>query len=186
MSMSLPKMARLGNSTFAQMEKVNSELLAMTYGALVTTMLKDFQDVKIVNQELEKMGYNIGTRLIDEFLAKTGITQCRNLKETAHSIAEIGFKMFLGINAEVRWSSDAKTFSIEFKGNPLIEFVELPEKFKDLDYSNILCGVIRGALNMVQIVVTTQLTKSELKGDSSSEIKVSLKEVLQEKVKSDD
>mmetsp|Transcript_13401 Transcript_13401/g.21462 ORF Transcript_13401/g.21462 Transcript_13401/m.21462 type:complete len:131 (+) Transcript_13401:218-610(+) len=124
----------------------------MTYGALVTAMIKDFQDVKIVNEELEKMGYNIGVRLIDEFLAKSGITQCRNLKDTAHYIAKVGFKMFLGINAEVSWSSNPRQFSIEFKGNPLIEFVELPEQFKDLDYSNILCGVLRGALYSVTAI----------------------------------
>ncbi|GAB5364576.1 hypothetical protein AAMO2058_000982000 [Amorphochlora amoebiformis] len=180
------KMARLGDSTFSTMEKVNSELLAMTYGALVTTLIKDFQDVKVVNTELEKMGYNIGVRLIDEFLAKTGVTQCRNLKETAHSIAKIGFKMFLGINAEVTWGADARQFSIEFKGNPLIEFVELPEKFKNLDYSNLLCGVIRGALHMVQMVVTTELRKSELKGDPVSEIYVTLKQHLAEKFKGED
>eukprot|EP00466_Bigelowiella_natans_P003815 jgi/Bigna1/86818/estExt_fgenesh1_pg.C_140071 len=140
----------------------------MTYGALVTAMIKDFQDVKIVNEELEKMGYNIGVRLIDEFLAKSGITQCRNLKDTAHYIAKVGFKMFLGINAEVSWSSNPRQFSIEFKGSPLIEFVELPEQFK------------------VQMVVTTKLCRSELKGDPISEIEVMLKEVVAEKVKSDD
>mmetsp|Transcript_34566 Transcript_34566/g.58550 ORF Transcript_34566/g.58550 Transcript_34566/m.58550 type:complete len:186 (+) Transcript_34566:42-599(+) len=184
--MSYGRMTRLGDSAFEKMEKVNSELLAMTYGALVTAMIKDFQDVKIVNEELEKMGYNIGVRLIDEFLAKSGITQCRNLKDTAHYIAKVGFKMFLGINAEVSWSSNPRQFSIEFKGNPLIEFVELPEQFKDLDYSNILCGVLRGALYSVQMVVTTKLCRSELKGDPISEIEVMLKEVVAEKVKSDD
>mmetsp|Transcript_32488 Transcript_32488/g.45344 ORF Transcript_32488/g.45344 Transcript_32488/m.45344 type:complete len:96 (+) Transcript_32488:87-374(+) len=94
--------------------------------------------------------------------------------------------MFLGINAEVSWSSNPRQFSIEFKGNPLIEFVELPEQFKDLDYSNILCGVLRGALYSVQMVVTTKLCRSELKGDPISEIEVMLKEVVAEKVKSDD
>lgn len=34
----------------------------MTYGALVTQLLRDYQDPKIVNRELERMGYNIGTR----------------------------------------------------------------------------------------------------------------------------
>ena len=32
---------------------------------------------------------------------------------------------------------------------PLTDFVELPEEFKELRYCNILCGVIRGALEMV-------------------------------------
>lgn len=33
--------------------------------------------------------------------------------------------------------------------NPLTDFVELPDEFKELKYCNILCGVIRGALEMV-------------------------------------
>jgi hypothetical protein len=33
--------------------------------------------------------------------------------------------------------------------NPLTDFVELPESCSKLIYCNILCGVIRGALEMV-------------------------------------
>lgn len=33
--------------------------------------------------------------------------------------------------------------------NPLAEFVELPPQYQGLNYSNLLCGVIRGALEMV-------------------------------------
>ncbi len=147
----------------------------MTYGAMVTTLIKDFQDIKTVNEEIEKMGYNIGVRLVDEYLAKTQTTQCKSLRDMANAIAKVGFKMFLGINADAtKWSSDGNQFSVEFKGNPLIEFVELPEKFSNLDYSNILCGVLRGALNMVQMVVTCRLVRSELKGDPVSEIQVTL------------
>ena len=35
--------------------------------------------------------------------------------------------------------------------NPLTDFVELPEGCGKLVYCNILCGVIRGALEMVSI-----------------------------------
>ena len=33
--------------------------------------------------------------------------------------------------------------------NPLVDFVELPENCNDLKFCNVLCGVIRGALEMV-------------------------------------
>jgi hypothetical protein len=33
--------------------------------------------------------------------------------------------------------------------NPLAEFVELPDEYRSLRYSNLLPGVIRGALEMV-------------------------------------
>lgn len=46
---------RTGELLAGQMEKVNSELLAMTYGALVTQLIKDYKDVNTVNAELDKM-----------------------------------------------------------------------------------------------------------------------------------
>lgn len=35
--------------------------------------------------------------------------------------------------------------------NPLTDFVELPEGCSKLKYCNVLCGVIRGALEMVSL-----------------------------------
>ena len=61
--------------------------------------------------------------------------------------------MFLNITPVVtNWSSDSKQFSLIFEENPLADFVELPDNGKAQDelwYSNILCGVLRGALEMV-------------------------------------
>ena len=36
--------------------------------------------------------------------------------------------------------------------NPLTDFVELPENLVNLDYSNIICGIIRGALATVNFL----------------------------------
>jgi len=49
------------------------------------------------------------------------------------------------------WSTDDKSFSLILDENPLADFVELPEDgpFDKLWYSNVLCGVLRGALEMV-------------------------------------
>ena len=33
--------------------------------------------------------------------------------------------------------------------NPLNDYVELTEELKALEYSNLICGIIRGSLNMV-------------------------------------
>lgn len=43
-------------------------------------------------------------------------------------------------------------FSLTFDDNPLAEFVELPEEALEggLWFSNVFCGVIRGALEMVR------------------------------------
>ena len=60
--------------------------------------------------------------------------------------------MFLGITPVVtNWSPAGDEFSLLIENNPLIDFVELPEGHSRLNYSNILCGVLRGALEMVCI-----------------------------------
>ena len=79
------------------MPKVNSELFSLTYGSMVMQLIKDYEDVTVVNQQLEKMGHNIGCRIIDEFLSKSGITNCSSFRETADVIAKTAFRMFLGI-----------------------------------------------------------------------------------------
>ena len=69
---------RVGEVAFSKVEKCNAELFTLTYGAIVQQILKDYEDVDATNEQLEKMGYNIGIRLIDEFLAKAGVGQCGN------------------------------------------------------------------------------------------------------------
>jgi hypothetical protein len=62
--------------------------------------------------------------------------------------------MFLNITPQVtNWTSDNKQFSLIFDENPLADFVELPDDGRaqeELWYSNILCGIIRGALEQVR------------------------------------
>lgn len=66
---------------------------------------------------------------------------------------KIGFKIFLNITPTVtNWTADNKQFSLIFEENPLADFVELPDDGRAQDelwYSNILCGILRGALEMV-------------------------------------
>ena len=35
-------------------------------------------------------GYNIGTRIIDEFLAKSGVPQCSGFKDACETCAKVG------------------------------------------------------------------------------------------------
>jgi hypothetical protein len=180
-----PQYQRIGDSIFSKSEKISAELFTLTYGAIVWQLLQDYEDnIEEVNLQLEKMGYNIGGRLIDEFLAKSGQGRCRDLKETAEVIAKIGFKMFLGVSATVvGFDQKNSEFSLIIDDNPLTDFVELPDKYKTkLNYNNILCGVIRGALEMVQMDVECKVVRDVLRGDEVSEIKVHLKGYLKEYV----
>lgn len=64
----------------------NSELFTLTYGAMVSQLMRDYENVEDVNKQLERMGYNIGIRLIEDFLAKTGSGRCYDFKDTAEKI----------------------------------------------------------------------------------------------------
>ena len=58
--------------------------------------------------------------------------------------------MFLGMSPNIsNWNAAGDEFSLILESNPLTEFVELPENHPNLKYSSILCGAIRGALEMV-------------------------------------
>uniref|UniRef100_A0AAV1VCW0 Trafficking protein particle complex subunit n=1 Tax=Peronospora matthiolae TaxID=2874970 RepID=A0AAV1VCW0_9STRA len=173
---------RLGDTAWSKIPKVNGELFALTYGSLVTQLIKDFEDLKVVNEQLDKMGYNIGVRLVDEFLAKSGVTTCQDFKETAEVVAKVAFKMFLGISADVsQWNAEGTACSLTLYDNPLTEFVELPPSaYGVLWYSNVLCGVLRGALEMVQMRVEVQFVKDVLQGDDVSEIRLELKGMMED------
>jgi hypothetical protein len=43
-----------------------------------------------VNKQLEKMGYNIGTRLIEDFLAKSNLGRCSDFREVGEVVAKVG------------------------------------------------------------------------------------------------
>jgi hypothetical protein len=132
------------------------------------------------------MGYNIGIRLIEDFLAKTNIGRCSSFKETAEVISKVGFKIFLNITPTVtNWSSDAKQFSLILDENPLAEFVELPNDetaTKELWYSNILIGVLKGALEMTQLEIDAFFVSDVLRGDDRTEIKVKLVKILKDEI----
>lgn len=74
-----------------RIDKVNSELVVLTYGTIVAQLCKDFDgDYIEVNKQLDKMGYNIGLRLIEDYLAKSNtMKRCANFRETAEMISKV-------------------------------------------------------------------------------------------------
>lgn len=77
-------------------------------------------------------------------------------------MVQVAFKTFLNITPTLFFPSSSSSttpqqgtgpteFVLSFDENPLAEFAELPPDAKEggLWFSNVLCGVIRGALEMV-------------------------------------
>ena len=144
-----------------------------------------------VNRQLDRMGYNIGLRLIEDFLAKASMPMtCRDFRETAEVTSKVGFKIFLNITPTVtNWTSDGRQFSLVFEENPLADFVELPDDGRaqeELWYSNVLCGVIRGALEMVHLQVEAHFVSDVLRGNDTTEMRVSLIRHLEDEMPPDD
>ena len=95
--------------------------------------------------------------------------------------------MFLGITAEVaNFDPDGKSFSLILPENPLSDFVVLPIQYQKLWYSNVLCGVIRGALDMINMKVNVYFKRDTLRGQELNEIRVELKEIVKDRYEDDD
>jgi trafficking protein particle complex subunit 3 len=213
---SAQKATRLGEEVWkTRVDKVNAELVTLTYGTIVAQLCTDYDnDYLEVNKQLDKMGYNIGIRLIEDFLAKSNPARCGSFRDVAEMISKVGFKIFLNVTPVVtNWTADNKQFSLQFEENPLADFVELPDDGRAQDelwFSNILCGVLRGALEMVswccsffyrppvcskvcadacyqvQMQIEAHFVSDILKGNDTTEMRVTLIRYIEDEMPPDD
>jgi trafficking protein particle complex subunit 3 len=187
--------SQIGTLLWQKQPKCNAEFFALTYGALVAELLRDIEDPVTINMELDRMGHSIGVRCIEEVLAKISSIQASSLLYSTKSfpetseIVQTALRMFLGIPTESKIFSDT-SYTISFSDNPLAVFVELPSalgghandtsKEPSLEYSQLLVGMIRGMLEMLQYDVSCQFASTVLAGGETNEILLELNQVLQE------
>lgn len=144
-------------------EKVNGELVIFTYGALVSQVCQDYSDPVDASSQLERIGINIGHRIVEDFLSKamsigafgSNAGTCypkRDLKCICEYLKQ-AFRYYLSVTVAVALSeSDEKNATLTLDQNPFQQHVEVPVHLKDgLAYSAVLCGIIRGALEMLQV-----------------------------------
>lgn len=86
-----PSTTNFSHISRTRVDKVSAELVTLTYGTIVAQLCKDFEsDYVEVNRQLDRMGYNIGLRLIEDFLAKSSAPACSNFREVADMISKVG------------------------------------------------------------------------------------------------
>lgn len=68
----------------------------MTYGALVVQLIQDYEDYAEVNTQLERMGYNIGCRIIEDFLARSALGRCSDFREVGEVVAKVRLQLLEG------------------------------------------------------------------------------------------
>lgn len=170
---------RAGDIAFARMEKVNAELLSITYGSLVSELLRIKGDSSNIQADIERIGHNIGVRLVDEFLAKSSSQPCQSFRDVMESLSKVGMKMFLGVDADLV-ELGPKSFMITFAENPLNDFVELPRELKEtgFSYSILYCGIIKGALDQLHMKVDCRFCKDVLRGDDTNAIQIDLVDII--------
>lgn len=147
-------------------EKVNGELVVFAYGALVSQVSLDYPDPQEASKQLDRIGMNIGHRIIEDFLSKAMSVGAFGLNGTypkgdLKCICEYlkqAFRYYLSSSVVISIPSEPidqeqkEEAILTLDHNPFQQHVELPIHLKDgLIYSAVLCGIIRGSLEMLQI-----------------------------------
>ena len=175
-------MSRRNQSYDALLETKNIkvELLTFMYGTLLVRLTKDIKDINELNTKIELIGYDIGKRLVDDLIDDfQRVDQSDQNKLMEKLICQLA-QHYLGIIGNYNQVGENE-FHLKFNQNPISLYVELPESLEGLCYSNIICGIMRGMLEITGFEVKCEFIKDKMKGDDINDIKITLVKYIEER-----
>uniref|UniRef100_A0A7N4NQI8 Uncharacterized protein n=1 Tax=Sarcophilus harrisii TaxID=9305 RepID=A0A7N4NQI8_SARHA len=131
-------------------KKMSFQLFTLIHKALVTQLCKEYKKRLRWKQTTEKKGRGYNSDVRFKILGIGQILIGTMTLENSDVIANVASKMCLGIT---NCSLASDEFSLILENNPLVKCVGLLDNNASLIYSNLLCGMLRGILKMVQMAV---------------------------------
>ena len=161
-------------------KNIKVELLTFMYGTLLVRLTKDIKDINELNKKIELIGYDIGKRLVDDLIDDfQRVDQSDQNKLMEKLICQLA-QHYLGIIGNYNQVGENE-FHLKFNQNPISLYVELPESLEGLCYSNIICGIMRGMLEITGFEVKCEFIKDKMKGDDINDIKITLVKYIEER-----
>ena len=169
------------DNSLLERKQIKVELLTFMYGTLLVRLTKDIKDINELNKKIELIGYDIGKRLVDDLIddLPRNLDQSDQNKLMEKLITHIA-QHYLGIIGNYNQAGE-KEFHLKFSQNPISLFVELPESLDGLCYSNIICGTMRGMLEVSGFEVKCEFAKDKMKGDDINDMKIELVKYIEER-----
>jgi len=104
--------SQIGEATFNRSEKCSFDAFSAVYGAFVELLVEDsaFDSVR-TEEEISKIGGNIGGRLFDEVLSKLGLACISfDFTQVCEAFTKVGLRVYLGVVTETLESDSASKF----------------------------------------------------------------------------
>ena len=169
------------DAIFMERKKNRVELLTFMYGTLLVRLTKDIKDINELNTKIELIGYDIGKRLVDDLIDdfQRGLDPSDQNKLMERLINQLT-EYYLGIIGTYNQVSE-KEYHLIFPENPISSYVELPESLEGLCYPNIICGILRGMMEISGFEIQCEFVKDKMKGDDINDLKITLVKLIEER-----
>ena len=161
-------------------KKIKVDLITFMYGTLLVRLTKDIKDINELNTKIELIGYDIGKRLVDDLIDDFQRVDTSDQNKLMEKLICQLAQYYLGIIGNYSQTGE-KEFHLIFTENPISLYVELPESLEGLCYSNVICGIMRGMLEICGYEVKCEIVKDKIKGDDNNDMKITLVKYIEER-----